>query len=145
MCAYAIGNAVGPFVWKEQYQPRNHVPWTVLTVCSFVSGILILLLRFMLAAENKRREAEPYDDTYDEVYIVVSDADGNATEKKVDKVCALLLGPWTLVDRHGWVGLICVAVVLGPHRQAEPRVPVCALIVRFYLMSTSLQCTPRSF
>lgn len=22
MCAYAVGNAVGPFMWKKQYQPR---------------------------------------------------------------------------------------------------------------------------
>jgi MFS family permease len=85
MCAYAIGNAAGPFVWKEQYLPRNHIPWTVLTASSFVSGILILLLRFMLAAENKRREAEPYDDTYDDAYIVTFDVDGKETHKKVDK------------------------------------------------------------
>jgi MFS family permease len=85
MCAYALGNAAGPFIWKKKYSPRNHIPWAILTTCTFVSGILILVLRFMLAAENKRRDAEPYDDTYDDVYIVTVDADGKSTEKKVDK------------------------------------------------------------
>jgi len=39
----------------------------------------------MLSAENKRRDAEPYDDKYDNVYIIDMDSDGKATEKKVDK------------------------------------------------------------
>ncbi|GJE96883.1 MFS general substrate transporter [Phanerochaete sordida] len=55
---YALGNAVGPQPWKKQYQPRNHVPWTVICVCWAVSGALMLLLRWYLARENARRDAE---------------------------------------------------------------------------------------
>jgi hypothetical protein len=75
-------------MWLKKYQPRNHIPWAILSACAFASAILILILRFMLAAENKRRDAQPYDDTYDNIYIVETDADGRATEKKVDKVCS---------------------------------------------------------
>ncbi|KIM79602.1 hypothetical protein PILCRDRAFT_823135 [Piloderma croceum F 1598] len=85
LCAYAIGNAVGPFMWLKRYQPRNHAPWAVISSCAFVSAILILTLRLMLAVENKKRNAEPYDDTYHNVYIIETDSDGKATEKTVDK------------------------------------------------------------
>lgn len=47
--------------------------------------ILILVLRFMLAAENKRRDAEPYDDKYDNV-CVLREVDGKTVELRVDKV-----------------------------------------------------------
>ena len=90
LCAYAIGNAAGPFMWLKKYQPRNHIPWAILSACSFTCAILILTLRFMLAAENKRRDTEPYDDKYDNVYIIGMDSDGKATEKKVDKVYIVL-------------------------------------------------------
>ena len=89
LCAYAIGNAAGPFMWKKRYQPRNHVPWAIFSACFLASAILLLVLRFMLAAENKRRDAEPYDDTYDNIYIIGVNSDGKETRKKVDKVCSL--------------------------------------------------------
>jgi hypothetical protein len=113
LCAYAIGNAVGPFMWLKRYQPRNHTPWAVISSCAFVSAILILTLRLMLAVENKKRNVELYDDTYDNVYIVETDSDGMATEKKVDKVygfgvdgdCStLILMP--IICRHSWTSPI---------------------------------------
>jgi hypothetical protein len=73
-------------MWLKKYQPRNHIPWAILSACSFACAILILALRFMLVAENKRRDAEPYDDKYDNIYIIDTDPDGKVTEKKVDKV-----------------------------------------------------------
>ncbi|KAF7440591.1 hypothetical protein PC9H_000937 [Pleurotus ostreatus] len=85
MCAYAIGNAAGPFMWKKQYQPRNHVPWAVIAACSLASAILLLILRFMLAQENKRRDAEPRDDSYDNVYINQVNAQGKVVQQKVDR------------------------------------------------------------
>jgi hypothetical protein len=110
-------------MWKKQYSPRNHVPWAIMTICTFVSGILILVLRFMLAAENKRRDAEPYDDTYDDAHIVVVDADGTSTKKMVDKVSSFWLQPRL-------AGTYYVAVISRLDGQAEPRVPICALIGR---------------
>ncbi|KAF8912083.1 major facilitator superfamily domain-containing protein [Gymnopilus junonius] len=85
LCAYAIGNAAGPFMWKKQYQPRNHVPWTVIAVCIGVCALLILLLRFMLDRENKRRDAEKRDDSYDDVYLAQEKQDGTKAEKHVDR------------------------------------------------------------
>jgi len=85
LCAYAIGNAAGPFMWKKKYQPRNHVPWAIFSTCYFVSAILLLILRFILAAENKRRDGEPYDDTYDNIFITVVDSDGKQISKRVNK------------------------------------------------------------
>jgi hypothetical protein len=61
----------------------NRPPWALLATCMFVGAILLLLLRFLYAAENKRRDAEPRDETYDEVYI---SGDSEKGGKKVDKV-----------------------------------------------------------
>ncbi|EGN95575.1 hypothetical protein SERLA73DRAFT_186666 [Serpula lacrymans var. lacrymans S7.3] len=85
LCAYAIGNAVGQFMWKAQYQPRNHVPWAVIASCNFASAIAMVILRFWFVWDNKRRDAEKHDDTYDDVYIMVVEEDGTKIERKVDK------------------------------------------------------------
>ena len=66
----------------------NHVPWAILTACFVVSAVLILVLRFMLVFENKRRNVGQRDETYDSVYLTHVGADGTRTEKKVDRVCA---------------------------------------------------------
>ena len=47
---------------------------------------LLLSIRVLLARENKRRDAEPLDETFDDVYIVTTDEGGNCTEIKVSKV-----------------------------------------------------------
>ncbi len=65
---------------------RNHVPWEIIGVSYVVGPFTLLLIRALLAAENKRRDAEPPDLTYDDVYIEVITSDGKRVEKKVDKV-----------------------------------------------------------
>ncbi|KAK0196739.1 major facilitator superfamily domain-containing protein [Armillaria mellea] len=85
LIGYCVGNFAGPFVWKKKYQPRNHVPWTLIAACNLASGILLLILRFMLATENKRRDMNQHDDTYDHVYVTHVNADGTTEERKVDK------------------------------------------------------------
>ncbi|KAK0463735.1 major facilitator superfamily domain-containing protein [Desarmillaria tabescens] len=85
LIGYCVGNFAGPFVWKKEYQPRNHVPWSLLAACNLASGILLLILRFMLATENKRRDMNRHDDTYDDVYVTHVNADGTTEERKVDK------------------------------------------------------------
>ena len=49
--------------------------------------VLMFSIRVLLARENKRRDAEPPDDSYDEVYVVRIDEEGNRVEVKVSKVC----------------------------------------------------------
>ena len=51
-----------------------------------ICPILLMLIRVLLQRENKRRDAEPVDDKYDEVYIEVVLPDGTRTERRVDKV-----------------------------------------------------------
>lgn len=85
LIAYCVGNALGPFMWQEKYRPRNHVPWSIIGMCYIACPIILLIIRRMLAAENRRRDVEPRDDTYDDVYITVFGQDGKAVEKKVDR------------------------------------------------------------
>ncbi|KAF5365556.1 hypothetical protein D9757_010907 [Collybiopsis confluens] len=85
LSAYCIGNAVAPFMWQAKYKPRNHVPWTIIGICYGCGMILLLVIRFYLAHQNKLRDAEPYDDQYDNVYIERVNEDGSVEEVKVQK------------------------------------------------------------
>lgn len=60
----------------------NRVPWAIITACFVVSAALLLVLRFMLASENRRRDTEQRDGQYDDVYV----KQGSNVETKVDKV-----------------------------------------------------------
>ena len=40
-----------------------------------------------MSRENRRRDAEPLDDAYDNVFLTKIDQDGNRVEVKVSKVC----------------------------------------------------------
>lgn len=55
-------------------------------LCYLVCPILLLVIRFMLSRENKKRDAEPVSDNFEEVYIEQVTADGKRIEVKVDKV-----------------------------------------------------------
>jgi len=55
-------------------------------VCYLSCMALLFSIRVLLARENKRRDAEPPDHTFDDFYIVTTDEDGNRTEVKVPKV-----------------------------------------------------------
>ena len=48
--------------------------------------MLLLLQRWYLDRENKKRDREPLDTTYDDVWVKVIDDDGQIIEKRVDKV-----------------------------------------------------------
>jgi hypothetical protein len=48
--------------------------------------ILLFSIRVLLERENKRRDAEPRDDSYDDVYVTKIDEKGNRVEVKVSKV-----------------------------------------------------------
>ncbi|CCM05266.1 uncharacterized protein FIBRA_07477 [Fibroporia radiculosa] len=85
LIAYCIGNAAGPFMWQERFKPRNHIPWTIIGLCYTLCPILLLMIRRVLSAENKRRDTEPPDETYDEVFVEVTDTQGNCVRQKVEK------------------------------------------------------------
>ncbi|ESK83753.1 membrane transporter [Moniliophthora roreri MCA 2997] len=85
LCAYCIGNASAPFMWQAKYRPRNHVPWIIIGVCYVACALILLLIRLLLSRENKRRDAEPADDTYDDVWVERVNKDGKVEKVKVDK------------------------------------------------------------
>ena len=69
------------------YLSSNHVPWIIIGACVLTCMVLLLAIRVLLARENKRRDAEPRDDSYDDVHVVKMDEDGNRVSIKVSKVC----------------------------------------------------------
>ncbi|KAJ7872763.1 major facilitator superfamily domain-containing protein [Mycena olivaceomarginata] len=86
LSAYCIGNSVGPFMWKQQYKPRNRIPWIIIGVCYIVCMLLLLVIRAVLVAENKRRDAAPkVHDPHDNVYVERLSPDGVLEKIKVDK------------------------------------------------------------
>ncbi|KAI0759893.1 major facilitator superfamily domain-containing protein [Irpex lacteus] len=85
LSAYCVGNAAGPFMWQAKYTPRNHIPWLIIGICYVTCAVLMLSIRWLLARENRLRDAEPVDETYDDVYIEVVTPDGKRVEKKVSK------------------------------------------------------------
>ncbi|KAJ7121937.1 major facilitator superfamily domain-containing protein [Mycena filopes] len=86
LIAYCIGNAVGPFMWKDKYKPRNRIPWLVIGLCYIICMGLLLVIRRLLVVENRRRDAAPKtDDPYDNVYVERLSSAGVMEKVKVDK------------------------------------------------------------
>lgn len=85
LSAYCIGNSAGPFMWQAKYKPRNRVPWIIIGVCYLACMSLMYSIRLLLSRENKRRDNEPHDDTYEDVYVEKVMEDGSRVEVKVLK------------------------------------------------------------
>ncbi|PBK93896.1 MFS general substrate transporter [Armillaria gallica] len=85
LSAYCIGNAVGPLMWAEKYKPRNRVPWAIMGVCVVLRILTLLGIRYLLSTENRRRDAEPVDTAYADVYIERLKEDGVMEKVRVDK------------------------------------------------------------
>jgi ACS family allantoate permease-like MFS transporter len=64
----------------------NHVPWIIIGICFVSCMILLFSIRVLLSRENKRRDTEPRDNSYDDVYVARIDEKGNRVEVKVSKV-----------------------------------------------------------
>ncbi|CAE6462461.1 unnamed protein product [Rhizoctonia solani] len=85
LSAYCVGNLVGPQMWQEKYKPRNRIPWAIITACYVLCPLTLLTLRFLLAHENKKRDAEPKADETNDAYIEEVLEDGTRVERKIDK------------------------------------------------------------
>ena len=105
----------------------NHVPWIVIGVCDVACMALLFFIRVLLARENKRRDAEPPDYTFDDVYVVTIDKDGNRTEVKVPKVRISILSG-KLVIFHTQLHIIPQIGVLGLDRSSKQRLQICPVI-----------------
>ena len=64
----------------------NRVPWIIIGICYLSCMVLFFSIRTYLARENKRRDAEPRDNSYDDLYVARTDEKGNRVEVKVSKV-----------------------------------------------------------
>ncbi|KAM6500306.1 Major facilitator superfamily domain containing protein [Amanita muscaria] len=85
LIAYGIGNAASPLMWKAEYAPRNQIPMAIISASDFASAMLLVLLSFILSRENKRRDREQRDETYDDAYVKKKSPDGTVVVVKVDK------------------------------------------------------------
>jgi ACS family allantoate permease-like MFS transporter len=56
-------------------------------ICDVACMCLLFAIRVLLSRENKRRDAEPPNDAYDNVFLTKIDQEGNRVEMKVSKVC----------------------------------------------------------
>jgi hypothetical protein len=52
---------------------------------------LLLTIRLVLSRENRKRDCEPHDDTYDDVYFNRVGVDGRSEKIKIDKVRSLIV------------------------------------------------------
>ena len=71
---------------------------------------LLLIIRYVLSKENKRRDQEQLDDSYDDVYIERIGKDGQVERDKVDKVIYMIT---TWVCLRILTGLFLEYVILG--------------------------------
>ncbi|KAL2145267.1 hypothetical protein VTI28DRAFT_7635 [Corynascus sepedonium] len=64
--AYSVGNIIGPLMFDASYAPRYDKSFTGVMICFVVCCLCAEILRFLLARENKRREAQygPPDDAH---------------------------------------------------------------------------------
>lgn len=110
---------------------RNHVPWGIISGCSFLSAIILLITRIYLARENNLRDSENQDSVYDDAVIVMEDGSNEKEkEKKVDKVCIPSLTYRDVVDGTEQKDHIFCEGILGLDGQAKPRFQVCLVIRR---------------
>jgi MFS transporter, ACS family, DAL5 transporter family protein len=57
--------------------------------------VLLFSIRVLLARENKRRYAEPLDDSYDDVYVLRNNEEGNRVRSRSPRFVSVLI--WTLI------------------------------------------------
>ncbi|KAG8947324.1 hypothetical protein FRC03_001064 [Tulasnella sp. 419] len=58
LIGYSLGQTLSTQFWKQKYRPRNYLPFGI-TLASYTLDIFfILLIRWMLDRENKRRDRE---------------------------------------------------------------------------------------
>ena len=83
-----------------------------------MTAVLIMVTRVYLSLENRKRDAEAHDATYDEVYITQEKEDGTKEDVKVDKVCLLSRSFSTHTKLTRGAG------IPRPHRHPKPRLPL---------------------
>jgi len=101
LIGYALGQVLCTQFWRQQYRPRNLVPWGICLASYVGDFILLFALRTLLSRENARRDAlqgiskedaerrmaahnvNGDDDEYG--IVEVQDENGNLVKRKVEK------------------------------------------------------------
>ncbi|KAJ8521766.1 hypothetical protein ONZ45_g1571 [Pleurotus djamor] len=74
-----------PYLHPQPNINSNHIPWIIIGICYACCMALLLLIRLLLSRENKRRETESHDSTYDDIYVETTTAEGETVTVKVAK------------------------------------------------------------
>ncbi|EPQ52227.1 MFS general substrate transporter [Gloeophyllum trabeum ATCC 11539] len=94
LIGYALGQILCTQFWKDRYAPRYIVPWAITLATHFTDIAIVLAIRYVLVAENRRRdrllvEAQAAGNVPPEMqdfgYVVKTDEKGYAVKVKVDK------------------------------------------------------------
>jgi len=94
LIGYALGQVLCSQFWKLQYRPRNLVPWGLELMTFCMASIWLLIIRFLYARENKRRDAlyaeaqatgKGLSDFSDFAYVDTVDENGEVIRTKVEK------------------------------------------------------------
>lgn len=53
---FAVGQMVSPQPWREEYRPRNAIPWSVLMAAWGGQVVIIIIFYYYITRENRRRD-----------------------------------------------------------------------------------------
>lgn len=56
LLGYSVGQMVSPQPWREEYKPRNTVPWAVLMAAWGGQLVILFVFYYYLKAENRKRD-----------------------------------------------------------------------------------------
>ncbi|KII87568.1 hypothetical protein PLICRDRAFT_162273 [Plicaturopsis crispa FD-325 SS-3] len=89
LTGYALGQILCTQFWREEYSPAFLVPWGICMASYVADIVLVLIIRYVLARENRRRDGLQVDGNGREIesfgYIDSTDAMGHIIRVKIDK------------------------------------------------------------
>ncbi|KAF8680063.1 MFS general substrate transporter [Rhizoctonia solani] len=95
LVGYSLGQVLCTQFWRDEYKPRNYVPYAICLASYACDFILLFAIRYVLKKENDRRDAlQAVQAQEDYGYVERVDSDGQIVRQKVDK------GMLDLTDRQ---------------------------------------------
>jgi hypothetical protein len=89
LIGYSVGQILATQFWKQQYRPRNIVPWSIVMTTYALDILMVYGIRLYLQAENRRRDREleasgkPYE-KYGIIEVPNPEKPGEMIKQKVD-------------------------------------------------------------
>ncbi|GAB1519362.1 hypothetical protein RhiTH_002428 [Rhizoctonia solani] len=88
LVGYSLGQVLCTQFWRDEYKPRNYVPYAICLASYACDFILLFAIRYVLKKENDRRDAlQAVQAQEDYGYVERVDSDGQIVRQKVDKAC----------------------------------------------------------